>query len=99
VRAKLAVVHIPCCVCLWAMQMVLDPSNMRPLFVCGVAMVSLFGLLVTAQFLSTRRQREQRRLLYCKSGSFSCELPLPDVPQDVRGCIQWFTEQEASCQT
>ena len=47
--------------------------------------VTLCCLLFTAQLHASRHQRECRRQLFCKSGSFVSRVPLPDVPQDVRG--------------
>jgi hypothetical protein len=65
-------------------QMILSPSNARPLVVCGAVLVALFALLLATQFFAARNVHEQRRTLYRKSGSFSWVVPLPNVPQDVR---------------
>jgi hypothetical protein len=63
---------------------VLDPSNIRPVLACIAVAGALVALFYTARAHKMRDEREKRRRLYCKSGSFAREMPLPDVPKDVR---------------
>ena len=65
-------------------QMVLDPSNIRPAITCVFVAGALLALFYLARAHKMRDEREKRRRLYCKSGSLSREMPLPDVPKDVR---------------
>jgi hypothetical protein len=65
-------------------QMVFDPSNIRPAITCVFVAGALLALFYIARARKMRDEREKRRRLYCKSGSFSREMPLPDVPKDVR---------------
>lgn len=72
-------------VCTWTpiQQMVLDPANIRPVLACVAVAGALLALLYTAKANKLRDEREKRRRLYCKSGSFGKDMPLPNVPKDV----------------
>ena len=72
-------------VCAWLQiqQMVLDPANIRPVLACVAVAGALLALLYTAKANKLRDEGEKRRRLYCKSGSFGKDIPLPDVPKDV----------------
>jgi hypothetical protein len=72
-------------------QSVLDPSNLRPVLACISVAVILMGLLYLAHVNKTRNERERRRQLYTKTGSFASELPLTGVPQDVRLLFYWIS--------
>ena len=72
-------------VCTWTpiQQTVLDPANARPVLACVAVAGALLALLYTAKANKLRDEREKRRRLYCKSGSFGKDMPLPNVPKDV----------------
>ena len=68
--------------CPWS-QMVLDPSNLRPVLACVVIAAALLTLLLVAHNLKLDNERERRQRLYCKHGSFDSALTLAEVPKDV----------------
>ncbi len=68
--------------CPWS-QMVLDPSNMRPVLACVGIAAALLTLLLVAHNLKLDNGRERRQRLYCKHGSFDSALTLAEVPKDV----------------
>jgi hypothetical protein len=71
--------------------MVLDPSNMRPVLACVAIAGALVTLFYVARSHKVDNEREQRKRLYCKHGSFTAAMSLAEVPKDVRGWVEAYT--------
>ncbi len=69
--------------CLVCLQMVVDPSNLRPVMTCIITGLALLILFFLATRLRLKDEADKRRRLFTKSGAFSGHIPLPDVPKDV----------------
>ncbi len=71
------------CRCLGSPQSILDPSNTKPAMAC----IIVGGILLCTYFIARAHkidnERERRRRLYCKHGSFSGGTSLAEVPRDV----------------
>jgi hypothetical protein len=63
---------------------------MRPLLACLFVVVLLLALLFLAYSTRLSNERERRRQLYAKSGSFASEVQLTSVPQDVSGAYGYL---------
>jgi hypothetical protein len=64
-------------------QMVFDPSNLRPVVACAAVLATLAAVFLVAR-LSRQDSDETKTVQYCRTGSFSSTLTLTRVPNDVR---------------